>query len=162
MTIEKEWYSSVIEQIKSIDESKVVDSVDDTPLMKVVETQKVYYWIRLYLKEEVKDLKVGDVINITYLKSLESLKTIFVAFGKKNLNRDLDNVIINYDPEDDKKTLCLMVDEDDLKENSDSIPFIRTLFKTYGYYQFQVYKRDDLKFINNRTKESCDYIDVDF
>ena len=153
-------YDSVIDQIKKIDTTNLSDKVDKNPTMRIVEKQKVYFWIRLYLKEELSDVVVGDDFEICYMHSGEKLKTKFVAFGKKNLNRDLDNVIINYDPEDDNKILCLMVDEDD--KNSDEIPFIRTLFKISQYYEFQVYRRDDLRFTNLRTMDVCEYIDVDF
>ena len=76
------------------------------------------------------------------------------------MNRDLDEELVSYDPEDDKKILTLMVDSDELE--SDKIPFIRTLFKTSSYYQFQVYKRSDLTFTNQRTDQDVEYIDCDF
>ena len=129
---------------------------------EIIEKQRIYFWIRLYLKNEIKDIKPGDILRICYIPSGEILNTTFVVFGKKNLNRDLDNEIINYDPENEPKTLCLMVDEDDIKENSDGIPFIRSLFKTFGYYEFRVYNRSELTFTNVRTGEVAEYIDTDF
>lgn len=155
-------YESILDQIRSIDTSKLSDKNERDTTTKIIEKQKVYFWIRLYLKDEVSDITPGDNFEMCYLVSGEKLITKFVAFGKKNLNRDLDNVIINYDPEDNRNVLCLMVDEDDLRENSSNVPFIRTLFKTSTYFQFQVYRRDDIKFTNLRTNESCDYVDVDF
>jgi len=156
----------ILQQIRSIDTKELSDvNLDyaDTISIKEVEKQKIYFWIRLYLKEECSDIEPGDSIKITYNRSGEFLTTKFIAWGKKNLNRDLDNVIVNYDPEDDKKILCLMVDEDDLtKENSEKIPFIRTLFKTSTFFEFQVYRREDLLFSNERTGEYYEYVDCDF
>ena len=63
--------------------------------------------------------------------------------------------------EDDKKVLCLMVNEEDIKIG-ESIPFIRTLFKGSIHYQEQVYHRDDMTFTNTRTLEVMNYIDCDF
>lgn len=153
-------YDSLIEQIKEIDTKDLKDDVDNNPQMKIIEKQKVYFWIRLFLKEELTDLEIGDDFEICYLSSGEKLLTKFIAFGKKNLNRDLDEEIVNYDPEDDKRILTLMVDSDELQ--SDKIPFIRTLFKASPYFQFQVYKRTDLTFTNKRNNQIVEYIDCDF
>jgi len=156
-------YESLIEQIKGIDTKDLSDThVDyaDPITTKEIEKQKVYYWIRLYLKDEISDLKIGDDFDITYIRSGETLSGKFIAFGKKNLNRDLDNVIVNYDPEDNPKCLCIMVDEQEMK--SEKIPFIRTLFKTSTYFEYQVYRREELTFTNTRTLETCEYVDCDF
>lgn len=153
-------YETLIEQIKDISTDDLLDSDDEDIQMKIIEKQKVYFWIRLFLKEELDDLEVGDDFEICYRLSGETLKTKFIAFGKKNLNRDLDNEVISYDREDDNSVLTLMVDSDDL-EKSD-IPFIRTLFKTSPYYQFQVYRRSDLTFTNNRNQQEVEYIDCQF
>ena len=156
-------YESLIEQIKGIDTKDLSDThVDyaDPITTKEIEKQKVYYWIRLYLKDEISDLKIGDDFDITYIRSGETLSGKFIAFGKKNLNRDLDNVIVNYDPEDNPKCLCIMVDEREMK--SEKIPFIRTLFKTSTYFEYQVYRREELTFTNTRTLETCEYVDCDF
>jgi hypothetical protein len=153
-------YEKLIEEIKNIETENLSDNVDKGAKLNIVEKQKVYFWIRIMLKDESSDLVVGDDIEIKYLKSGESLKTKFAAFGKKSLNRNVDN-IVSYDPEDDKKILCLMVDEDEIS-NSDSIPFIRTLFKNYRFYEFQVYRREELTFTNLRSNEMYDYIDADF
>jgi hypothetical protein len=153
-------YDSLIEQIKGIETNGLSDEVESNPQMKIIEKQKVYFWIRLFLKEELLDLQVGDDFEICYTKSGENLTTKFIAFGKKNLNRDLDSQIVNYDPEDDKRILTLMLDSDEFQ--SDTIPFIRTLFKSSSYFQFQVYKRTDLTFKNTRTNTIVEYIDCDF
>jgi hypothetical protein len=156
-------YESLIEQIKGIDTKNLSDThVDyaDPITTKEIEKQKVYYWIRLYLKDEISDLKIGDDFDITYIRSGETLSGKFIAFGKKNLNRDLDNVIVNYDPEDNPKCLCIMIDEEEMK--SEKIPFIRTLFKTSSFFEYQVYRREELTFTNTRTLQTCEYVDCDF
>lgn len=156
-------YDSLIEQIKEIDTQNLSDVDSDSAnriTSKIVEEQKIYYWIRLYLKDELLDIQIGDEFEIRYLPTGEFLKSRFIAFGKKNLNRDLDNVIVNYDPEDNPKCLCLMVDESEMYSNN--LPFIRTLFKTSPHFQFQVYRREELTFTNLRNDKVCEYVDCDF
>jgi hypothetical protein len=156
-------YEQIVEAIKKIDTEHLRDTIPEEEglITKVKEEQKVYFWVRVYLKEELADIQPGDDFEICYVPSGEKMITKFVAFGKKNLNRDLDSVIVNYDPEDDKKCLCIMVNEDEMKNSSD-IPFIRTLFKTSPFFQYQVYRREQLVFSNLRTGVICDYIDCDF
>ena len=150
------YYDSLINQIKDIDTEKIPTNIDRDVKNRVVEKQKTYIWLRVYLKEEMSDLKIGDMFEITYED--EKLLSQFIAFGKKNLHRDKDN-IINYDPEEDKKQLCLMVDQDSLTSN---VRFIRSLFRSTPYFEYQVYKRGQLLFTNQRTNISCDYLDADF
>ena len=115
----------------------------------------------LYFPKEEADVEVGDEIFMTYKPSGEKLSTIFVCYGKTDLGKDHEDEVINYNPEDDKKVLCLMVNQDHVNRNTD-IPFIRTLFKTGIHYEFQLVKRDELLFINSRTNESLNYFDCDY
>lgn len=153
-------YSNIIESIRNINDTDMVYDDNYDISVNIVEKQKVYLWIRLYLKEEIEDINIGDDFTIKYIPNGDEIVAKFIAYGKKNLNRDLDNMIINYDPEDNRKCLCLMVDEEDI--SSDKTKFIRTLFKTSKFYQFQVYRRTDLIFTNIRTNSSVDYIECDF
>jgi hypothetical protein len=54
-----------------------------------------------------------------------------------------------------------MIDEK-MVNNNDDIPFIRTLFKTGNHYEYQLMKRDELLFINDRNGIFLDYFDCDF
>jgi hypothetical protein len=154
-------YDNLVEQIKTIDTEVVKDWDKNTdPAMKIVEEQKVYIWIRLYLKEK-SNVQVGDDIFMTYKPSGEKLSTIFVCYGKTDLGKDHEDEMVNYNPEDDKKILCLMVNQDTINKGVD-IPFIKTLFKTSIHYQEQLMKRSDLLFINSRTGETLDYFDCDY
>lgn len=155
-----ERYSDILDKIRNINTDDMSYNTDSDIIINETEKQKVYFWIRLLLKEEMTDIQIGDDFEICYLPTNESINTKFIAFAKKNLNRDLDNSIINYDPEDDERILCLMVDESDLE--SDKIPFIRSLFKTSKYFEYQVYRRSDLQFKNLRTNQDCEYLDADF
>ena len=154
-------YDNLVEKIKTINTEEVKDwysnMSNDT---KIVEEQKVYVWIRLFLKEE-SNVEIGDDIFMTYTPSGEKLKTKFICYGKIDMGKDHDDEIINYNPEDDKKVLCLMVDQDKINKGTD-IPFIRTLFKTGIHYQYQLVKRTELLFINNRTGETLEYFDCDY
>jgi len=154
-------YDNLVGQIKNIEVEKIKDwdsNVD--PGMKVIEEQKVYIWIRLFLKEE-SDVQIGDDIFMTYTPSGEKLETKFICYGKTDMGKDHDDEIINYNPDDDKKVLCLMVDQEKINKGTD-IPFIRTLFKISVHFQYQLVKRDELVFINSRTGETLDYFDCDY
>lgn len=154
-------YDNLVEKIKTINTEEVKDwDKNADPAMKIVEEQKVYIWIRLYLKEE-SDVKVGDEIFMTYKPSGEKLGTIFVCYGKTDLGKDHEDEMVNYNPEDDKKVLCLMVNQDTINKGID-IPFIKTLFKTSIHYQEQLMKRSDLLFINSRNNQTLDYFDCDY
>jgi len=154
-------YDNLVEQIKTIDTEVIKDWDSNTdPGMKVIEEQKVYVWVRLYLKEEA-NVETGDDVVITYTPSGEKLETKFICYGKSDLGKDHDDEIVNFNAEDNKKVLCLMVDQDKINKGTD-IPFIRTLFKTGIHYQYQLVRRDELLFINSRTGESLEYFDCDY
>ena len=153
-------YDNLVEQIKTIDTEVVKDWNKNTdPAMKILEEQKVYIWIRLYLKEEA-NVEVGDDVIITYTPSGEKLETKFICFGKEGMEKDQDG-LTNWNSEDNKKVLCLMVDQDRINKGTD-IPFVRTLFKTGIHYQYQLVRRTELLFINTRTGETLDYFDCDY
>ena len=153
-------YDNLVEQIKTIDTEVVKDwDKNNDPAMKVLEEQKVYIWIRLYLKEE-SDVEIGDDIFMTYTPSGEKLETKFICFGKEGMEKDNDG-LVNWNSEENKKVLCLMVNQDKINKGTD-IPFIRTLFKTGIHYEYQLVRRDELLFINSRTGETLDYFDCDY
>jgi hypothetical protein len=155
------YVEQLIEKIKEIDTSDLSDDISEEVLSTVVEEQKIYFWIRVYLKEEDSNIEIGDDIIIRWATSGEELLTKFAAWGKKGLERDHQDQVVNYNPEDDKKILCLMIDTKKVNFNDD-IPFIRTLFKTGNHYEYQLVKRSDLLFINTKNDIILDYFDVDF
>jgi hypothetical protein len=158
--VKTDYRERLLEQIKQIDVKKLSDSeIESTST--VIEEQKVYFWIRLYLKDECDNILIGDDINIEWTPGDEKLVTKFVCFGKSGLERDHLGEVTNWNPEDDKKILCLMVDEKEINF-SESIPFIRTLFKTGRYYEYQLVKRSELIFVNSRNGFILDYYDCDF
>ena len=131
------YQKSIINEIKSIDIDKVDFSNSDfKPKSSIIEKQKVFFWIRLYLKEENSSINPNDIIVMKYLRSGEELETKFICYAKTTLNKDSQGEIVNYDTEDDKKVLCLMVDSDKINYDDGSIPFIRTLFKTSRFYEY--------------------------
>jgi len=155
-------YDQIVDQIKSIDSTNLSDEVDQSPSTIEIEKQKVYIWIRLYLKSEVEDLQEGDDFLINWSHSGESLSTKFICFGKKHSFKDSDGENeISMATDDDPLCLCLMVDEEIIKRSED-IPFIRTLFKVSEHYQEQVYHRDELTFTNTRTLQKVEYTFCDF
>ena len=54
-----------------------------------------------------------------------------------------------------------MIDCNKVNYNED-IPFIRTLFKTGHYYEYQLVKRTELVFLDKKTGIDIEYYDVDF
>jgi hypothetical protein len=156
-----DYREALLEQIKQIDVDKFSNSLEIESTSTVIEQQKVYFWIRLYLKDECDNILIGDDINIEWTPSGEKLPTKFVCFGKSGLERDHLDQVTNWQPEDDKKVLCLMVDENEINF-SESIPFIRTLFKTGRHYEYQLVKRSELIFVNSRNGFILDYYDCDF
>ncbi len=154
------YLDKLVEEIKTIDLEKILETKETKAITTIIESQKVYFWIRIFLKEEMEVVE-GDNYKMEYIPSGEFLITKFVAHGKKNLNKDHEDQITNFDPDVDKKVLCLMVDENDINTRRD-IPFIRTLFKTSKFYDYQIIRRSDLTFTNLRTGETPEYIDCDF
>lgn len=153
----------LVDAIKGIDTDSsdkwVYDEIVSTT--RIVEEQKVFFWIRLYLKDENPNLEIGDDILITWTPSGEKLDTKFAVYGKQGLGKDHDGEVTNYNPEDDKRVLCLLIDTKMVNLNDD-IPFIRTLFKTGYHYEYQLVKRDELQFIIKRNGIVLDYYDCDF
>lgn len=155
------YLENLVEQIKEIDTENLTDDVSEDAISTVIEEQKIYFWVRLFLKEENPNIKVGDDIIIKWKPSGEELESKFFAWGKKGFEKDLQEDITGYNPEDDKKVLSLMIDERTVNYNED-IPFIRTLFKTGRHYEYQLVKRTDLVFINKRNGEELEWFDCDF
>lgn len=163
-------YNYLVEQVAKLDLEEVV--FDDTDEVAVesrktktkIDKQKVYFWIRVYLKEECK-IEPGDDITIKYSVSGETLFTKFICYAKKgNLVDYIDGepVVTNYNSEDDTKVLCLMVDEEKINYDSADIPFIRRLFRIGRHYEFELLRRADLILTNDRNKEELDYYDIEF
>lgn len=157
------YLEDLVEQVKTLDTTDLSDEIskEEQEIKQVVEEQKVYFWIRLYLKEEDSNLVIGDDISIKWTPSGEELKTKFICYGKTGLQKDYDEEIVNYNSEDDMKVLCLMVDEGQVNYNED-IPFVRTLFKVGRHFEYQLVKRSELLFVNDRNGMILDYFDCTF
>jgi hypothetical protein len=155
------YLDNIDELIRTIDTTELTDSVDQNVVSKVTEEQKVYFWIRLYLKDDNINAEIGDDISINWKQSGEKLITKFICYGKTGLSKDHQDEMTNYNPEDDKKCLCLMIDSKMVNFNND-IPFIRTLFKTGYHYEYQLVKREDLQFIIDKNGMILDYFECDF
>lgn len=160
--IKKDYLQLIAEKLSEIDTDNAEKwSYDQNPSVNIIDEQKVYFWIRLYISDEDVNIEVGDDISIQWTPSGEELVTKFICYGKKGLQKDYNNEVVNYNSEDDKKILCLMVDEK-FVNFSEEIPFIRTLFKTGRHYEYQLVKRNELIFVNKRNGIIIDYYDCDF
>lgn len=158
-------YDYLIEEVKKLELDKIdFENSDYDKIYKKEEKQKVYFWIRVYLSEEV-DIKPGDSISIKYTPSGEKLETTFICYAKKGSGHidyeDGEPVVTNYNAEDDTKCLCLMVDEERINYNSDDIPFIRKLFRIGRWYEYEIVRRTELILTNDRTEVKLDYYDIE-
>jgi hypothetical protein len=159
--IQKSYVDGIVEQAKSIDLDKVdYANVDFKPRAEITEKQKVYFWIRVYLHNEI-DIKPDTDVSIQYVSSGEKLITKFICFAKQGINKDMEENVINYNPEEDKKVLCLMIDSERIDNNSDDIPFIRTLFRIGKYYTPQILRNSDM-LISDSSGNKLDFYDIDF
>lgn len=156
----KTLYEFIQEQLADVDTAELSDDVSDEVQIEI-SPEKIYFWTRVYLKDENPNIEIGDYVTLTYTTSGEKLKTQFFAYGKTGLEKNHDDELINYNSEDDKKVLCLMVEEKIVNESED-IPFIRTLFKLGRHYEYQLVKRDELQFVVERNGIILDYFDCDF
>jgi len=152
---------NIVEQAKNIDVNKISFSGEDfQPHTKIIQKQKVYFWIRLYVKEEM-DINPETKISISYNNGQEIVDTYFMYFGKKGLERDKDGQIVNFNPEDDKKVLCLLVDTDRIDVNNQDIPYMKTLFQLGKNFKPQYIKKFDFTFILE-DETQIDFYDIDF
>ena len=68
----RSYRDNIIEQAKSIDVEKIdYNGVIFDPQNQIIEEQKVYFWIRIYLKEEVDvepntDITIAKLVNLTH------------------------------------------------------------------------------------------------
>jgi hypothetical protein len=152
---------NIVDEVKKVDLNKVnFEGEDFQPHTKIIQKQKVYLWIRLFIKEEI-DITPETKITISYLEGKETLETHFMYFGKKGLERDANGQIVNFNPEDDKRILCLLIDVDNINVNSEVRPYLRTLFPLGKYYTPQYVKKMDFSFLLDDGQQ-IDFYDIDF
>lgn len=160
ITLESTSYiDSLVEQIKSLDTKGLTNNVNTDAKIDITEP-KVYFWTRIFIKEEEPNIEIGDDVIILYTPTGEKLTTKFISYGKEGIYKDRDG-IAQFNTDDDKKVLCLMIDEKVVNYNDD-IPFIRTLFKIGRHFQYQIVKRNELQFIIERNNIVLDYYDTSF
>lgn len=152
-------YDFVREQLKDVETADLTDEVSDQVDVEIT-PEKVYFWTRLYTNEEDPSVKIGDTVWIEYTPSGERLETKFITYGKKGLERDHEGEVTNYNPEDDRRILCLMIEES-VVNNAEGIPFLRTLFKLGRHYEYQLVRRSELVFVK-QDGGLIDYYDCDF
>lgn len=154
-------YEDIKEQVQKIELDKInFEKEDYVPKSVVTQKQKVYFWIRVYLKEEIK-IEANSSVKIIWEPSNEVLTTKFICYAKKGLDKDLDEQVAQYNTEDDKKVLCLMVEEDRININNEDIPFIKTLFKIGRFFQRQIWRREDMTLIDE-SGNNLPWFDIDF
>ena len=90
-----------------------------------------------------------EKINILFLENISDAAIAqFVGAGYANV----------------KKLTGALSEEELIKDNNLSIerPFIRSLFKDSPYFDYQIYRREELTFTNKRTGEIYEYLDAEF
>jgi len=158
---EKVFYDDILEQAKKIELDKVnFENEDFKVRSEITQKQKVYLWIRIYLKKEMEIEPNTDVF-LNYLPDSEKLETKFICYAKKGLEKDHQDEVVNYIDEDDKKVLCLMIDEERININNFDINFLKTLFRLGRHFEAVVYSRQDLQ-LTTPNGDVLDYFDIDF
>lgn len=156
------YQKSLIESIKAIDLKNYSHNNEDfAPRVEITQKHKVFFWIRLYLHEEI-EIEPNDIVNLVYTPLNEKLETTFVCYSKPYTSNSNNDNLTEYDPEDDKKVLCLMIDQSRVNENSDDIPFIRSLFKVSRFYEDKVLRKGELKFVIEKNDIDLDYYSIGF
>jgi hypothetical protein len=151
-------YESINNQIKDMDTESV--GTKRKVSTKITQAQGTFGYIRVYLSESDDTLKPGDFIDIEYPEGIEKFQTTFISYGKDlGKVRDSDE-LVDYVPEEDKKVLCLMVNIDHINYNSDHIPFLRSLFKMGRYFQYQLFKYEELN-VKSELKD-FQFFDINF
>lgn len=156
-------YDEIVEKIKSIDIDKIEFKDGKRKIVSdVIEKQKEFLWLRVFLKDELGGINIGDEFTLSYILDngdVENMKMEFISYGKNSLNfdSDYDNIISNYDSEFNNKKLIFMVDKDILINNMN----IRKLFKNTIYYEDILLKRDSLLLLDN-NESSIEYVDMEF
>jgi hypothetical protein len=158
---EKVFYDDILEQAKKIELDKVnFENEDFKVRSEITQKQKVYLWIRVYLKKEIEIEPNTDVF-LNYLPDTEKLESKFICYAKKGLDKDHQDEVVNYIDEDDKKVLCLMIDEERININNSDINFLKTLFRLGRHFEAVVYNRRDLQ-LTTPNGDVLDYFDIDF
>ena len=160
----RNYKDDIIDSVKELDIENINFSTkkERDTTVRVIESQKTFFWIRLYLKESYDFLNANDDITIKYTNNGENLSIKYICYAKQGLDKDKEEDILNYNPEDDKKILCLMIDGDRVNKNSKDIPFLRSMFKISKYYEYQLVKRDEIQFIHEPTGTVLDYYNVNW
>jgi hypothetical protein len=154
-------YNDILEQVKKVELDNIdFSKMDFAPKARISQIQKIYFWIRVYLKEEIEITENTD-IKLTWVPSGENILAKFICFSKKGLDKDMESQVTNYNPEDDKKVLCLMVDEERININNQDIPFIKKLFKIGRYYENQVWKKEEM-ILTKEDGSKLPWFDIDF
>ena len=160
-----DYLSNIVEQSKNLNLNDIDFKNSQYDIIKTkIEKEKIYFWIRVYLHEEM-GIKPDTNITIKYIHSGETLSTKFICYAKMgggNINYENgEPIMTNYNSEDNKKLLCLMVDEETINY-SENIPFIRKLFKIGRHYEYVLMKRTDLILSIDSTGEILNYYDIEF
>ena len=156
-------YDEIVEKIKSIDIDKIEFKDGKRKIVSdVIEKQKEFLWLRVFLKDELGGINIGDEFTLRYILDngdVENMKMEFISYGKNSLNvdSDYDNIISNYDSEFNNKKLIFMIDKDILIKKTN----IRKLFKNTVYYEDVLLKRDSLLLLDN-NESSIEYVDMEF
>jgi hypothetical protein len=63
--IKKDYLQLIAEKLSEIDTDNAEKwSYDQNPSVNIIDEQKVYFWIRLYISDEDVNIEVGDDISI--------------------------------------------------------------------------------------------------
>ncbi len=71
-------YDFVREQLMDVETDELSDDASEVQIE--ITPEKVYFWTRVYLKDEDSKVKIGDTVWLEYTPSGERLETKFIAY----------------------------------------------------------------------------------
>ena len=149
-------YGNIAESLKDFDTSNMEDNESrDTEVN--YKKGKEYTWLRVITEDEV-EMTSEDLATLEYVPTGEKLEVSFRFYDKKGSTDKQDEDVTDYISEEDKKSLCFLVDIDMLDNNSDDIPNIRRNFKASKHFEQDFFIKSDFTITINKTKEKIEYL----
>ena len=86
----RNYKDDIIDSVKELDIENINFSTkkERDTTVRVIESQKTFFWIRLYLKESYDFLNANDDITIKYTNNGENLSIKYICYAKQGLDKD--------------------------------------------------------------------------
>lgn len=153
-------YTNITEALKDFDTSNM-EEIESRDTKVNYKKGKEYTWLRI-ITEDVIEMDSEDMVTLEYVPTGEKIEIPFRFYDKKGVTDNQDEDVIDYTSEEDKTSLCFLVDIDMLDNNSDDIPNIRRNFKASKYFEEDFFLKSDFTITINKTEEQIKYLKIYF